>query len=229
MYTCNSDQQRYLAQGRYTYDLVIGSVDFGGLRFAHFMVRYSVDPQNQILLECPCCHVFGELDVSGFPATKGQGLVMVINPYKTPHLSVLFLAKSSLNSSTPPTQVARAPLRVWKPVTRLKELPAQRPSPPLSAASNTESAPESAVASEAKLSAGARRMGKRSGLFPSAAGIPENHTGGKSDPTMILGCGVIGIMVAGSSRSGEWETRGVCGGGRMRENSFARELTRFCF
>lgn len=72
-------------------------------------------------------------------------------------------------------------------------------------------------------------MGKRSGLLPNAAGIPENQTGGKSAPTMTLGWGVTGMTVAGSSRSGKWETRGVCGGGRIRENSFARELTRFCF
>ena len=165
------------------------------------MVRHSVDPQNQLLLECPCGDVFGELNVSRFlAAEKGVRNGNTLHTY--PHLSVFFLANSSLNSSTPPIQDARAPLRVWKPVTRLKELPAQRPSPPLSAASKTESAPESAVASEAKLSAGARRMGKRSGLFPSAAGIPENQTGGKSEPMIALGWGVIGITVAGSSRSG---------------------------
>lgn len=191
-------------------------------------MRYSVDPQNQLLLECPRGHVFGELSISRFLATE-RGVRNGNASLTDPHLSVFFFAKSSLNSSTPPTQVARAPLRVWKPVTRLKELPAQRPSPPLSAASKTESAPESAVVSEAKLSAGARRMGKRSGLLPSAAGIPENQTGGKSESMMPLGWGVTGIMVAGSSREGTWETRGVCGGGRMRENSFARELTRFCF
>lgn len=72
-------------------------------------------------------------------------------------------------------------------------------------------------------------MGKRSGLFPRAAGTPENQIGGKLESTMTLGWGMIGITVAGSSRSGKWETRGDCGGGRMRENSFARELMRLCF
>lgn len=192
------------------------------------MVRYSVDPQYQLLLECPRSDVFGELSVSGFlAAERGSEFTMHFCP--NPHLGVFFLANSSLNSSTPPTQVARAPFRVWKPVTRLKELPAHRPSPPLSAASRADSAPESSVASEAKLSAGARRMGRRSGLLPSAAGIPENQIGDKSDPMRTLGWGAIGMTVAGSSRSGKWETRGVCGGGRMRENSLARELTRFCF
>ena len=156
-------------------------------------------------------------------------LAMTMHLRTNSHLGMCFLVNSLLNNSAPPTQVARAPLRVWKPVTRLKELPAHRPSPPLSTASKTDSAEESEVPSEAKLSAGARRIGKRSGLLPSAAGIPENQTGGKSDPTMTLGWGVIGTTVAGSSRSGKWEMRGVCGGGRMRENSFARELTRFCF
>jgi hypothetical protein len=82
-------------------------------------------------------------------------------------------------SSKPPTQVTRAlSSRVWKPVTIPNALPAQSPSPARSAASNRTSAPESVLVSDAKLSAGAWKMGTNRRLLPCAKGIPENHMGG---------------------------------------------------
>ena len=39
----------------------------------------------------------------------------------------------------------------------------------------------------------------------------------------------MGMTVTGSSRGGKWETSGVPGGGRMRENSDAREENGVCF
>jgi len=47
-----------------------------------------------------------------------------------------------------------------------------------------------------------------------------------------MGCdvgGVIGIMDGGSLRSGKCEMRGIPGGGRIRENSEAREVRGVCF
>jgi hypothetical protein len=120
--------------------------------------------------------------------------------------------------------------RVWKPVTTPIALPAQSPSPLRSAESNTVSAPASESASDAKLSAGARRMGTKSGLFPRAKGMPENHTGG------VLGFRkawfegtVMGTTLGGVSRGGKWEMRGVPGGGRIRENSDASVKMGDCF
>jgi hypothetical protein len=49
--------------------------------------------------------------------------------------------------------------------------------PPFPFASTMRSAPESSVESEARLSAGARRMGASIGLLRSACGTPENRTG----------------------------------------------------
>jgi hypothetical protein len=45
-------------------------------------------------------------------------------------------------------------------------------------------------------------------------------------PRVRMGCeGMsIGIMLAGVSRLGKWEIRGVPGGGRMSENSDARDV-----
>ena len=40
---------------------------------------------------------------------------------------------------------------------------------------------------------------------------------------------MTGMTVAGVSRSGKWEMSGVPGGGRMSENSAARELIMVCF
>ena len=101
-----------------------------------------------------------------------------------------------------PTNKARAPPEGWKPAIKESWLPAHKPSPPFS----TESASESGVLSEsaAKLSAGALRMGTKRGLFPSAKGTPENHTGavfgerrGDVEGTFT------GITVSGSARSGK--------------------------
>ena len=39
----------------------------------------------------------------------------------------------------------------------------------------------------------------------------------------------IGMTVAGVSRLGKWEMRGVPGGGRMRENSDASDVRGVCF
>lgn len=146
------------------------------------------------------------------------------------YLETSLLMNSSLNSSTPPTQVARALFSAWKPVTRLNWLPAQRPSPPFSAASTITSAPESLSASEAKLCAGAFKRGTSKGFVPRAWGTPENHTGGRFGE-MIESArgGSTGMTVAGVSRWGKCEMRGVPGGGRMRENSAAREERGVCF
>lgn len=140
------------------------------------------------------------------------------------HFGAGFCAYSSLNSSTPPTQVARPPPSVWNPATRPSELPAQRPSPPLLAASTNASAPESESESAAKLCGGALRMGTMCGLLPNAKGTPENHTGGKSSDTTGLET-LTGTTVAGVSRSGKCETRGVPGGGSMSENSAAKDVS----
>jgi len=131
---------------------------------------------------------------------------------------------ASEKSSKPLTQVTRAlSSRVWKPVTIPIALPAQSPSLARSAASNRTSAPESVSVSDAKLSAGAWRMGTNRGLLPCAKGIPENHTGGVL--CVSKGCcdgADTGITVEGVSRAGKWEMRGVPGGGRISENSDAR-------
>ena len=133
--------------------------------------------------------------------------------------------------SAPPTQVTLAPFCVWKPVTTPSWLPAQRPSPPFSAESTIESA-EPPSTSDAKLWAGACRMGTNKGLFPRAWGTPENHIGAKFLLRMLVAScfvGVIGMRDAGSSRFGKYEIRGVPGGGRMSENSGARDDKAVCF
>jgi hypothetical protein len=189
-------------------------------------MRCAVNAENKILFERPGSDVAHKLFISGLLATT-------MSIWSEPHEEngdddtyegSSFLAYASEKSSTPPTHIMRASLsRVWKPDTRPIALPAQRPSPLRSAASNTGSAPASESASDAKLSAGARRTGTKSGLLPSAKGMPENHTGG------VLGvskgcCGgtETGITLGGVSRAGKWEISGVPGGGRTRENSEAR-------
>lgn len=123
----------------------------------------------------------------------------------------------------------RALSRVWKPVTRPNELPAQRPSPPRSKESNTTSAFASESVSEAKLSAGALRMGTSRGLLPCAKGIPENHTGGVLGVNRGFAEGTeTGTTSGVVSRAGKWEMRGVPGGGRIRENSEARVKMGVC-
>lgn len=140
-----------------------------------------------------------------------------------------FFAKASEKISTPPAHTTREPSRVWKPVTKPKALPAQRPSPPFSAASTAEAAPASSIESVAKLSGGALRIGKRRGLFPSACGTPENHTGEMSEEMKVCVLGTsTGMIVAGPFLSGKCETRGVPGGGRIRLNSDARRLRDVC-
>ena len=73
-------------------------------------------------------------------------------------------------------------------------------------------------------------MGTKSGLLPSAKGMPENHTGG------VLGVSrgwfdgtATGITLGRVSLTGKWEMRGVLGGGRTRENSEARVKMGDCF
>ena len=70
MYTCNVDHEGSLAQVGRTYNLVIGSVDLGGLRSPQFVMRHRVDPQNRLLLECPSGHVSGNLSVSRVLSTE---------------------------------------------------------------------------------------------------------------------------------------------------------------
>jgi hypothetical protein len=109
------------------------------------------------------------------------------------------------------------------------ELPAHKPSPPLSAASTNTSALKSSVESAAKLSAGACKIGKSNGLLPRACGTPENQIGGVPDVRMGCEEGIsMGMMLAGVSRFGKWDIRGVPGGGRMRENSDARDVIGVC-
>jgi hypothetical protein len=128
-----------------------------------------------------------------------------------------------------PTQVTRAPLRVWNPVTKPRLEPAHRPSPPFSAASAIASAVPPST-SAAKLSAGARRIGTSSGLLPNEWGTPENQTGGRFGVRIGLPDGTeTGITVGGSCRSGKYEIKGVPGGGGMSENSAAREVRGVCF
>lgn len=82
--------------------------------------------------------------------------------------------------------------------------------------------------SAAKLSAGARRMGTSIGLLPRACGAPENQTCGI--PGVRIGdieTGT-GIIVGGSERAGWCDISGVSGGGRMSENSVAREVSGVC-
>ena len=61
--------------------------------------------------------------------------------------------------------------------------------------------------SAAKLSAGACRMGTKSGLLPRDTGIPENHTGGKSLLKIFEALswdeGEMGMSDAGSLRLGK--------------------------
>ena len=68
-------------------------------------------------------------------------------------------------------------------------------------------------------------MGTMCGLVWNAKGTPENHTGGKSADTTELEETLTGTTVAGVSRSGKWETSGVPGGGRMSENSAAKDVS----
>jgi hypothetical protein len=144
------------------------------------------------------------------------------------YFEISFCAYSSLNISTLPNQVILAPLSVWNPVTKPREDPAQRPSPPFSEASTRESALPSGSA--AKASAGARKIGTSSGLIPNECGTPENQTGGRFGDRIGLPEGTeTGIILGGSWRSGKYEIKGVPGGGRMRENSAAREESGVCF
>jgi len=140
-----------------------------------------------------------------------------------------FLANASLNNSKPPAHATRPPSFVWNPLTTAIELPAHKPSPPLSAASTNASAFESSVESAAKLSAGACKIGKSCGLLPRACGIPENQIGGV--PGVRMGCKgtLMGMTLAGVSRLGKWDIRGVPGGGKIRENSDARDVRIVCF
>ena len=55
--------------------------------------------------------------------------------------------------------------------------------------------------------------------------MPENQIGAVVDERIGSDFGMsMGMTVAGESRFGKWEMRGVLGGGRMRENSGASEL-----
>lgn len=85
--------------------------------------------------------------------------------------------------------------------------------------------------SAAKLSGGAFKIGTRRGLLPSACETPENQTGGKLGERIDeeeAGTS-IGMTVDGSDRFGKKETSGVCGGGRIKENSEASEDRLVCF
>lgn len=188
-----------------------------------------VDAEHKTFLERPSSDIKCKLFISRPRAagrTKGVKTLQERDDGSTHDGSNLF-AYSSENSSTPPTQVTRELLsRVWKPVTIPKELPAQSPSPPRSAASNRASAPESVSVSDAKLSAGACRMGTSRGLLRCAKGMPENHTGGVLGVIKGWSEGTgTGITLGGVSRAGKWEISGVPGGGRIRENSDARVKT----
>jgi hypothetical protein len=72
-------------------------------------------------------------------------------------------------------------------------------------------------------------MGTRSGLLPSATGTPENQIGAVVDGRIECDFGTsIGMTVTGVSLFGKCEMRGVPGGGRMRENSDARDVRGVC-
>lgn len=196
-------------------------------------MSYAVNAEHKVFLERPRCDVTGKLFISRLPPAEEKRKLR----YKAHEWRMVFthegsglFAYASEKSSTPPTQVTRALLsRVWKPVTIPSELPAQRPSPPRSADSTRTSALESVSVSEAKLSAGARRMGTKRGLLPCAKGMPENHTGGVLGASKGCAAGTeTGITPGGVSRAGKWEMSGVPGGGRMRENSDARVKTGDC-
>lgn len=194
------------------------------------MVFDVVDAQHVRLLECPRSNIAREVPVARLDTPRD--ILAQLNStrcWKT-HLDTSLLMNSSLKISTPPNHVARALPTVWKPVTRLNELPAHNPSPDLSAASTTASAPESLSPSDANACGGAFSKGTRNGLFPSACGTPENHTGLRLGEMMWCARGgSTGMTVAGVSRLGKCEMRGVPGGGRMRENSDAREVRGVCF
>jgi len=91
------------------------------------------------------------------------------------------------------------------------------------------SAFESSVESAAKLSAGACKIGKSCGLFPKACETPENQIGGVPDVRMGCGGTSMGMTLAGASRLGKWDIRGVPGGGKIRENSDVRDVRIVCF
>jgi hypothetical protein len=142
-----------------------------------------------------------------------------------------FSATSFANRRAPPTNAARAPPRVWKPVAADSCVPAHRPSPPRSAASTIASAPLSLSASLANASGGARRSGTRYGFVPSACAAPANQTGPLSADGESAGChpARIGTSQAGSGRCGKWLSSGVPGGGRMSPNSAASDVSGVCF
>lgn len=198
----------------------------------------AINAENKIFLERPRSNVTRKLFISGLLAAgmreKKNGVWVSHTKKRRDSFTYegsSFLAYASEKSSTPPTHVMRALLsRVWNPVTIPIVLPAQSPSPLRSAASNTASAPVSESESDAKLSAGARRMGTKSGLLPRAKGMPENHTGGVLGVSRGCSEGTgMGITLGGVSRSGKCEMRGVPGGGRTRENSEARVKMGVCF
>ena len=199
-----------------------------GLRLVQKMVRGAVYPENELLLERPSRNILCELFVAGLDAPTSQ----VSNPHdilrQDTHFEISFVMNLFENSSTPPAHIARDPSRVWKPVTTPSALPAHKPSPPFSAASTSVSAAESAVESAAKPPAGAPRMGNRSGLFPNAWGTPENQMGAVCGVRMGCGGTGMGMVVTLVLRSGKCETSGVPGGGRMRENSAAKEVKGDC-
>ena len=134
-------------------------------------------------------------------------------------------ANSSLKTWTPPTNTALEFTRVWKPVTSPIELPAHRPSPPLSDASTKTSLAPSSFVSAAKLSGGAFTIGTRYGLLFIACGTPENQIVEFAETMPEEGAETgTGTSVCGCAREGKCETRGVCGGGRTRENSAASDV-----
>jgi len=60
--------------------------------------------------------------------------------------------------------------------------------------------------------------------------MPENQIGDVVDGRIACDFGgSMGMMVGGVSRFGKWEMRGVFGGGRMSENSEARDVRGVCF
>ena len=155
VYTCRRRQgcvvTTKVKEDRSTHDLVVSGVLCLWCRFVHEVMRCIIDTQHERFLECPRRDVMGKILVARFDTSDGQKNMraegMDIKRFTDGDIS--FWMNSSLNGSTPPTHAARAPLRAWNPVTTDSWLPAQRPSPPLSATSTISFAPSSEVASEA--------------------------------------------------------------------------------
>ena len=185
-----------------TYDVIIRSVLLTRLCGVDQMMGGTVNAKDKRFLKSPRSDIFRKLRVTRLHTSDTRNVENSSEDWEgNTYFEISLLANVFENNRGPPTQVTRPPSTVWKPATTARELPAQRPSPPLSVASTSASGPASASA--AKLSSGAFKIGNKSGLSLSAKGTPENQTGAVLGVNKGEDDTEIGMTVDGSSRSGK--------------------------